>query len=54
MVMRYQKIINFVDNTPNQPCQFKTKNWIQINEKSCETYSTNSQIKFKTTMLKEP
>ena len=25
--MEYQKIINLSDNTPNQPSNFKTKNW---------------------------
>ena len=25
--MEYQKIINFLDNTPSQPSKFKTKNW---------------------------
>ena len=39
------------DNTLNEPSKFRTKNWVEINE-SRRTYSTNSQIKFKTTMLK--
>ena len=30
--MEYQKIINLLDNTPNQPSQFKTKNWVEIND----------------------
>ena len=41
-----------IDNSSNQPSKFKTKNWIEINDKSRETYNVNSQIKFKTTMLK--
>ena len=49
--MEYQKIINLLDNTSNQSCKFKTKNWLEINDESRETYSINSQIKFKTTML---
>ena len=28
--MEYQKIINLLDNTSNQPSKFKTKNWIEI------------------------
>ena len=49
--MEYQKIINFLDNTPNQPSKFSTKNLVKINDDSRGTYNTNSQIKFKTSML---
>ena len=28
--MEYQKIINLLDNTPNQPNKFRTKNWVEI------------------------
>ena len=51
--MEYQKIANLIDdNTLNQPFQFRTRNWIEINDKSRGVYNVNSQIKFKTTMLK--
>ena len=30
--MEYQKIINLLENTQNQPSKFKTKNWIKIND----------------------
>ena len=50
--MEYQKIINLLGNTPNQPTKFRTKNWVEINDESRETYNVNSQIKFKTKMLK--
>ena len=30
--MEYQKIINLLDNTPNQSSKFKTKNWVEIND----------------------
>ena len=50
--MKYQKIINLLDNTSNQPSKFKAKNWVEINDESRETYNTNSQIKFKTKILK--
>ena len=49
--MEYQKIINFLDNTPNQSFKFRTKNLVEINDDSRGRYSTNSQIKFKTSML---
>ena len=40
------------DNKSNQPSKFRTKNWVEINDESRGTYNVNSQIKFKTTMLK--
>ena len=40
------------ENTPNQPTKFKTKYWVKINDYSRETYYTNSQIKFKTSILR--
>ena len=50
--MEYQKIINLLDNTPNQPSKFRLKDWVQINVDARGTYNTNSQIKSKTSMLK--
>ena len=41
-----------LENTPNQPTKFRTKSWVEINDESCGTYYTNSQIKFKTSMLR--
>ena len=39
-----------LDNTPNQPIKFRTKNGVEINDDSREIHNTNSQIKFKTSM----
>ena len=51
--MEYQKIANLIDdNILNQPSKFRTRNWIEINDESRGVYNVNSQIKFKTTMLK--
>ena len=51
--MEHQKIINLLDdNKSNQPSKFRTKNWVDINDESRGTYNVNSQIKFKTAMLK--
>ena len=51
--MEYQKIAKLIDdNTLNQPSKFRTRNWIEINDESRGAYNVNSQIKFKTTMLK--
>ena len=51
--MEYKKIANLLDdNKSNQPSKFRTKNWVEINYELRGTYNVNSQIKFKTTMLK--
>ena len=51
--MEYQKIANLIDdNTLNPPYKFRTRNWVEINDESRGAYNVNSQIKFKTTMLK--
>ena len=51
--MEYKKIANLLDNSlSNQPSKFRTKNWVEINNESKESYSTNSDIRFKTTMLR--
>ena len=51
--MEHQKIANLIDdNTLNQPSKFRTRNWVEINDESRGAYNVNSQIKFKTTMLK--
>ena len=50
--MEYQKTINLLEYLSNEPSKFGTKNWVEINDKSRGTYITNSQINFKSTMLK--
>ena len=50
--MQYRKITNLLDNTPNQPTKFRTKNSVEISGGSYGTYNTNTQIKFKTSMLR--
>ena len=50
--MEYQKIANLIDDASNQPSKFRTRNWVEINDESRGSYNVNSQIKFKTTMLK--
>ena len=32
--MEYQKIINLLENIPNQPTKCKIKNWVEINDES--------------------
>ena len=50
--MEYKEITNLLENTPNQPSKFRIKNRIEINNDTHRRYNTNSQIKFKTSMLK--
>ena len=42
-----KKTIKLLDNTPNQPTKFRTKNWAEINDDALQTYNANNQIKFK-------
>ena len=51
--MGYQKVANLIDReSSSEPSKFKTKNWIKIYDESRGTYNVNSQIKYKTTILK--
>ena len=42
--MEFQKIMNFLDNIPNQPSKFKTKNWFEMNDKSRGTYNKDLKL----------
>ena len=44
--MECQKIMNLLDNTPNQPTKFRTKNLVKLTDDAHGTYKTNIQIKF--------
>ena len=50
--MVYQKIANLLGNMLDQPSKFRTKNWVEINDESKESYNTGSDIKFKSAMLR--
>ena len=51
--MEYHEIANLLDNNlSNQSSKFRTKNWVEINDESKESYSAGGDIRFKTTMLK--
>ena len=41
-----------LDSKSNQSSEFRTKNWVEINDESRGTYSVNRQINFKTSMLR--
>ena len=42
---------NLLNDESNQPSKFRTRNWVEINDESRGTYTSND-IKFKTTMLR--
>ena len=51
--MENQKIINLLDNTPNQPTKLRKKKYlVEIIDDAPGMYNTNSQIKSKTSSLK--
>ena len=37
--MEYQKIINVLDDTTNEPFKFRIKNWVEKNDESRRTYN---------------
>ena len=50
--MEYQEIIKLLDNTSSKPSEFRTKNWVEINDDSREMNNTNSHITFDVKLLK--
>ena len=44
--------MEYNNRASNQPFKFRTKNWVEINDESRGGYTTGSDIKFKTTMLR--
>ena len=52
VIMEYRKIVNLLENTPNQPTKCRTKILFEINNNSRGLNNTKSQIKFKTLMLR--
>ena len=49
--MEYQKIGKLLDSASNHPPKFRTRNFVEINDESRGTYTSN-EIKFKTKMLR--
>ena len=49
--MEYQKIANLLNDEANKPSKFRTRNWVEINDESRGTYTSND-IRFKTAMLR--
>ena len=49
--MEHKKISNLLESTSDNLSKFRTKNWVEINDKSRGNYA-NSDIRFKTIMLR--
>ena len=50
--MEYEKIMNLLENIPNQPSKFRTKYWVEINDDEPRRNNSSSQTNFKNSMLK--
>ena len=52
--MEFQKITSFLDTTPDDKDlpRFVTKKWIEVYDKSEQTYDVNKKIRIKTSMLR--
>ena len=50
--MEYQKITDLLGNISDKVPKFITKKWIEVHDQSGETYSTNKQIRYKTSILR--
>ena len=50
--MEYQKIANQLNDEPNKPSKFRTRNWVEMNDDIRGTYSPNKKSRFKTAMLR--
>ena len=46
-----KKIINLLHYTTNQPSKFRTRNWVQINDKSKGRYDNNN-VRFKASIIR--
>ena len=49
--MEYQKIINLLDDTTNEPSKFRTRDQVEINDK-LKGRCDNSNIRFKTSIIR--
>ena len=43
--MEYQKIISLLDDTMNQPSDFRTRDWVKINDKWKGRHKSNFRFK---------
>ena len=50
--MKYQKVLDLLDDTTNQPSKIWTSNWLETNAESRGRYNVSNKIKFKTSMIR--
>ena len=48
--MEYQKIVNLLNTASDTLPRFVTKKWVEVHDHSNKIYSTNKQIRFKTSI----
>ena len=41
-----------LDKTQNEPCKFRKRNWVEVNDESRGMFKVSNQIKFKTSMIR--
>ena len=44
--MEYQKIANLLNDESNKPSKFRTRNWVEIDDKVRGEYSSDKQIRY--------
>ena len=50
--MEYQKIANLLNDESNKPSKFRTRIWVEIRDNVRVEYSSDKQVRLKTTMLR--
>ena len=50
--MEYQKTANLLNDESNKPSKLTARNWVKIDDNVRGEYSSDKQIKVKTTMLR--
>ena len=45
------KIINWLDDTTNEPSKFRIGNWVEINDESRGMYNKSNQTRFETSII---
>ena len=50
--MENHKIISLLDDTRNPLCEYRARNWVEINDELGGTHNVNNPFKFKTLMVR--
>ena len=52
MIMEYKKKTHFLNNAPNRPPKFRTRNQVWINYESLEKHKKHIETRFRSSMLR--